>query len=167
MTPTDEKQLHLLGHLHYAAAALASVMPLFGAGYGTMRLSIALDRMPSLPPTASQAFGWIPPAIGLFALLSGVMTLGANLLTAHALQDRTHRTLCLLTAVANLVQFPLGTLLGAFSLLVLGRPAVRAAFAAEHEAPGAASVVFSSSPTSGKPEFPPAARAHAGSIEAR
>lgn len=147
MTPTDEKQLRLLSRLHSAAAALVSVIPLFGAGYGTIRLSIALDRVPNLPPTASQAFGWAPPAIGLFFILLGVATMGANLLAAQALRNRTHRTLCLFTAVANLTQFPLGTLLGAFTFIVLGRPAVRAAFEAKHEATGADGAVFPSSPT--------------------
>jgi|GEM_PF-2344216 len=158
VTPTDEKQLLLLSHLHDAAAALASVIPLFGAGYCTMRLSIALDRLPNLPPMASQAFGWIPPAIGLFVILLGIATMGANLLTAQALRNRRHHSLCLLTAVANLVQFPLGTLLGAFGVVVLGRPAVRAAFKAKHETVSAPAVVFPSSPTGIAPSYPPAER---------
>ncbi|HEX2673142.1 MAG TPA: hypothetical protein VHM25_19815 [Polyangiaceae bacterium] len=128
MTPTDEKQLRLLSHLHYAAAALASVIPFFGAGYGTMRLSIALDRMPNLTPTVRDVFAWIPPALGLLVILLGFATLGANLLAAQALRNRTHCALGLLTAVANCLQVPLGTLLGVFSFIVPRRPAVRAAF---------------------------------------
>jgi hypothetical protein len=167
MTPTDEKHLRLLSRLHYVAAALASVIPLFGAGYGTMGLSIVLGKMPSMSPTASQVLGWVPAVLGLFALLLAVATMGANLVAAHALRSRTHRTLCRLTAVVNLVHFPFGTLLGAFTLVALRRPAVRAAFEATARAtrrkPGSPTgsdgegVVFFSSPPGSVAGFPPAA----------
>jgi uncharacterized membrane protein YhaH (DUF805 family) len=73
-------------------------------------------------------------AMGLFIVLVGVATVVANLLTARALRDRTRRGLCLLTAAVNCPRFPLGTLLAAFKLVVLNRPAVRAAFEAKYEA---------------------------------
>ncbi len=39
--PTDEKHLRLLSHLHSAAAALVSVIPLFRGGLRHDALSIA------------------------------------------------------------------------------------------------------------------------------
>jgi hypothetical protein len=57
---------------------------------------------------------------------SGVAAL--TLLTARWLRARVHRKRCLLTSALNCVHFPLGTLLAAFTVIVLCRPTVRAAF---------------------------------------
>lgn len=156
MTPADERLLRLLSHLHYAAAALVSVIPLFATGYGALALAIALREWPNLPATVSEALGWIPVLLSAAMLLLGVAAMGANLLTAVALRNRTHRTLCLLTAALNCLQFPLGTLLAAVSLAVLSRPGVRAAFEAKAAAtePVGRAEVFPSSPQA-PPGFPP------------
>lgn len=133
MTPSDEEQLRLLSRLHYVAAALASVISLLGAGYAALGMIIVLGKVPSPPPTSSHAVGWIPAVTGLFLVLFGFTAVGANLLTARALRNRTRHTLCLLTAAVNFSQFPLGTLLAAFTFVVLNRPTVRAAFEAKYE----------------------------------
>jgi len=109
------------------------VIPVIGAGYGALGIAIVLAKVPTPPPTASHAIGWIPAVMGLFIVLFGVAAVVANLLTARALRDRARPTLCLLTAAVNCPQFPLGTLLAAFTFVVLNRPAVRAAFEDKHE----------------------------------
>jgi len=63
-------------------------------------------------------------------MLIGVTAVTLNLLTARSLRDRKHHTVCLLTSIMNCLHFPLGTLLGTFTLIVLCRPAVRAVFEA-------------------------------------
>ena len=131
MTHDDEKQLRLLSQLHYVAAALAAVIPLLGAIYGAIGVGFLLGKLPGMPPTAGRAFGWMPLALGLFILLIGAATVCANILTARSLSSRKRHTLCLLTAMMNCVHFPLGTLLGAFTILVLSRSSVKAAFECE------------------------------------
>jgi hypothetical protein len=71
-------------------------------------------------------FIWLPVAKGLFILV-GIAFVGLNLLTARSLRSRKRHALCLLSSAVNCAHFPLGTLLGAFTITVLYRPAVRAA----------------------------------------
>jgi len=128
MNHEDEKQLRILARLHYVGATLAGLIPIFGALYAGVGVAILLGRLPGMVPTKGQAFGWMPIAMGSFVVLVGVGWVSLNLLTARSLRARKNHTLCLLTSVMNCMQFPLGTLLGALTLIVLCRPAVRAAF---------------------------------------
>ena len=131
MTHDDEGQLRILSRLHYVGAALASVMPLSGALYGALGVAILLGKLPGSAAGPGRAIGWLPLATGLFVVAVGVTAVALNLVCARAIQDRKRHTLCLLTAALNCVHFPLGTLLGTFTLIVLcreGRPAVRTAF---------------------------------------
>jgi hypothetical protein len=128
MNHDDEKQLRILVWLHYVGAALAGAIPILGAAYAGLGVAMVLGRLPGMSPAKGEAFGWLPIAMGSFVVLIGVVSVGLNLLTARSLRDRKNHTLCLLTAAMNCVHFPFGTLFGAFTLIVLCRPAVRAAF---------------------------------------
>src|SRR6478609_2510238 len=130
MTPNDERQLNLLSTLHYVAAALAAPIPLFGAAYGSIGVAMLLGKIDMGASPADRAFGLMPMGLGLVIILFGVAFVCANVLTARSLRKRTRHTLCFVTAAANWMHVPLGTLLGAFTIAVLTRPAVRAAFEA-------------------------------------
>ncbi len=128
MNHDDEKQLRILEKLHYIATGFATAIPIFGAAYSAIGVVILLGKAPGGTPMPSRAFGWLPLTLGSFILLIGVAAVALNLLTARSLRDRKNHTLCLLTSAMNCVHFPLGTLLGTFTIIVLSRPAVRAAF---------------------------------------
>jgi hypothetical protein len=127
MTPNDEKHLRLLVQLHYIVGGLAATIPLFGLAYTALGVALLLGKLSSVIPTA-HAGGWFPLGMGLFFTLVGGAAAAANILTARSIETREHRALCLLTATLNCLHIPLGTLLGGFTISVLSRPAVRAAF---------------------------------------
>ena len=68
--------------------------------------------------------------IGVSALLALVtwLTAGLMLLTGRSLQKRKRYALCMVTAAISLLQFPFGTTLGIFTIIVLQRPGIVAAF---------------------------------------
>jgi len=140
MNHDDEKQLRILVWLHYVGAALAGAIPIFGAAYAGLGVVIVLDRLPGMSPgmspARSEALGWLPIAMGAFMVLIGVVWVGLNLLTARSLRDRKNHTICLVTSIMNCMHFPLGTLLGGFTIVLLCRPAVRAAFEPRSEGQG-------------------------------
>jgi hypothetical protein len=128
MNHDDEKQLRILVWLHYLGAALAGVIPILGATYAGLGVAMVLGKLPGMSPAKGESFGWLPIAMGAFVVLIGVVSVSLNLLTARSLRGRKNHTFCLLTSALNCMHFPLGTLLGAFTIVVLCRPAVRAAF---------------------------------------
>jgi len=150
MTHEDETHLRILGWLHYVGAALAGVIPVFGAVYAGMGVAMVLGRFPGMTPARGEPFGWLPTAMGAFIVLIGIGSVSLNVLTARALRARRRHTLCLLTSVMNCMHFPLGTLLGGFTLVVLCRPAVRAAF---EPPPGEGQGAPAPSAPSGSPSF--------------
>lgn len=143
MTDEDERQLRILGRLHYVGAALASVVPLMGAAYGAFGVAILLDKLPGKAAMGGQAIGWLPLGMGVFVLLIGVTAVILNVLSARSLREHKNHTLCLLTSAMNCMHFPLGSLLGTFTIIVLCRPSVSAAFGASGGAPTPARSVSS------------------------
>src|ERR1041384_3816386 len=150
MTHKDEEQLRLLSTLHYVVGGLAATIPLFGLVYIALGIALLLGKLPSMATTGHD-FGWFPVGVGLFFTLAGGAIAGANLLAAGCLLRRERRTLCLLTAAVNCLHVPLGTALGAFTISVLSRPGVRAAFEGTRTPPSAPSEASPSSPAGGAP----------------
>jgi len=58
--------------------------------------------------------------MAIFAVLGAVL----NFLSARAMTRRENKTLSMVTAGVNCLGFPLGTALGVFTFVVLGRPSV-------------------------------------------
>ena len=74
-------------------------------------------------------FGWMFTIIGSVIVVGGV-TLGAFVAYAgRCLAQRRRHTLCLVVAGISCMMMPFGTVLGVFTLIVLLRPQVKAAFA--------------------------------------
>jgi len=136
MNHDEEKQLRILSRLHYVGAALAGVIPVCGALYAAFGVAVLLGKLMGRVPGPGEVFGWLPLGMGVFVLLLGSTAVALNLLCARALRKRRNHSLCLLTSALNCVHFPLGTLLGTCSLIVLCRPSVRAAFDSPSETAG-------------------------------
>jgi hypothetical protein len=128
LTKQDEEQLKLLAVLHYCYAVMVGLMAggigLFGILPGILVASA--PRHANDPP---------PLLIGgiLFAVFGfiAVLFLAKAVLTAlaaRALTNRRNRTLILVAACLTIPNFPLGTALGVFTLMLIEKPAVKALF---------------------------------------
>jgi len=84
----------------------------------------------------TQARGGGPPAVfGIFFLTMGLVAMGIGVTEAlllyiagRFLGERSHYTYCFVIAILSCLSFPLGTVLGVFTLVVLSRPSVKARF---------------------------------------
>lgn len=128
----DDEHLRMLSICHYVLAginALFACIPIIHVGMGTIFILMPPKGGAGGGPPP-QLFGWIFVIIGAAAILIG-WTIA--LLVAYAgrcLKERRRHTLCFVVACLMLMSFPLGTVLGVFSLMVLSRPSVKASFEA-------------------------------------
>jgi hypothetical protein len=126
----DQEHLRLLSIFHYVMAGFACLLPLFSLIYIGMGAMMLSGKMPSSAPSAHSDMisGWIFISLGSVFFLMGVVGAILNFLAGRALAKRERRTLCLVVACLNCLHMPLGTLLGVFTLIVLGRPTVKSLF---------------------------------------
>ena len=123
----DEKHLRLLWIWHYVVAAASAF-----AGCLLIPYVIAdVDRMRSAPGTLERQVG------ANFLLLDGGLVLAGWVLAFLLLHGgrnivrRTRLTFCTGVAAVSCLFVPLGTILGALTMLVLSRPSVQALFAGD------------------------------------
>ncbi|QDU85255.1 hypothetical protein Pla163_23830 [Planctomycetes bacterium Pla163] len=124
---TDGDQLKLLSILHYVVGGLtglAALFPVFHLVLGIMMLTGELDGTDDAP----AAVAWFFIVFPLVMILFGLTLAGFTIYAGKLLGRRRRHALCFGVACAQLVFFPFGTALGVFTLIVLMRPAVRAAF---------------------------------------
>lgn len=131
-TAKDASDLNLLSVLHYVWSALlgcgtlgiVGYFILLGGVFGVSATSGGAD-----PKGAAVAAG-ATIAVGLVV---GVM-MGAlfvvHLLAASGLRKRKRRVLIMIASALMCTSVPLGTLLGVFTFIVLGRPGAKALFEA-------------------------------------
>ena len=120
-------QLRLLAIFHGVLAGLTLLGSLFPLLYVAMGAFVLRGGFPG--PNPPPAFvGWFIAAFGL-AFWAGVVGFAVMLgLAARFLSRARHWTYCLVTAALACAIFPFGTALGVFTILVLARPEVKAAF---------------------------------------
>jgi hypothetical protein len=139
----DGRQLRLLCILHFVAAGLC----LAGIGFLFWHYRRMHGAFLEISVSKSQKNGGVLleqffETFMLFYLVSGgaLIVLGAcNLLSGLCVRGKKYRILSLLVACLNFILVPVGTMLGAFALVVLLRPSVRKAYeaaAAGRAAPG-------------------------------
>jgi hypothetical protein len=124
----DAEHLRLLSIFHFVAAGFACMAFAFASFY-----LVVFQVVFANPEIWSKAKGGPPPAevvtimrwilgiVALWFLGSGV----GNLLSAIFLRARRHRTFSMVTAGFNCLHVPIGTALGVFTFIVLGRESVR------------------------------------------
>lgn len=136
----DQEHLRLLSIFHYVMAGFACLLPLFSLIYIGMGIMMLSGKMPSSTPSAAHGDligGYVFVGVGSLFFLMGVVGAILNFLAGRALAKRERRTLCLVVAGLNCLHMPLGTLLGVFTFIVLGRPSVQALFNPVQSAPTA------------------------------
>ena len=134
LTVEDASHLRLLSIFHYVVAgltALFSLFPLIHVGIGIAALSGAMpieSNGGAASPDETRLFGWLFIVIGSVLILCGLTLAGFMAYAGRCLARQRRHTLCLVVAALSCMCMPLGTVLGVFTLIVLLRPAVKAAF---------------------------------------
>jgi hypothetical protein len=126
----DIEHLRLLTIGHYIAAGITALF----ACFPLIHLSIGLMLLIN-PPTMregeqfpSQAFGLMFALIGGALVLSGWTVAALTFVAGRSIKARKRHTFCIVMAAISCAFFPLGTILGVLSILVLTRPSVKAMF---------------------------------------
>jgi hypothetical protein len=134
----DAQHLKLIGIFHYVMVGLAVAgMAFLFVHYMVMSAVFTnpqiLEQMRKQqeqqhqamlfdPAQFIHAFVWFYLLIGAWGLVSLVV----NLVSGLSIQARKHRTFSLVVAGFNCINFPFGTFLGVFTLIVLMRPTMPA-----------------------------------------
>jgi len=124
----DAEHLRLLAIFHFVSAGFSLLGVLFSSLY-----FVLFQVIFSNPEAFAQSQQGAPPAefvtllrwfTGIFIVWFLVSCVG-NLLSGFFLRARRHRTFSMVVAGINCLHIPLGTILGVFTLIVLGRESVR------------------------------------------
>lgn len=135
LSARDVDQLRILSICHYVLGGLTTLcgfFPVVHLSIGIAAVTGELDDGSGRGPP--PAFGWMFIGVAFGMMLVLWTTAALMFVAGKALRDRRRRVFCIVTAgLACLMLQPLGTVLGVFTILVLVRPSVRAAF--EQNAP--------------------------------
>lgn len=129
----DHDQVRLLAVFHFVVGGLAFLGPVFLYWHYMImqRLmpqfqTMTVKQEVKLPPDFMDWFVWFYVIAGVLSMAAGVL----NVLSGMFLRRRRHRVYSMVVAGLNCVQFPFGTVLGVFTLVVLARESVRDLYAA-------------------------------------
>jgi hypothetical protein len=138
----DEEHLNLLSVFHFVGAGLAFFGLLFLFGHYQMMHTVFTNTklwatpipngtpVPPMPPPPPMPmspkeffaiFQWFYLVFGAWFVMSGVL----NFMSGFYLRARKNRLFSLVVAGVNCLHVPLGTVLGVFTIIVLGRESVR------------------------------------------
>jgi hypothetical protein len=133
MDAQTASHVRLLSVFHHVLAALAvlgaSLPGLYVAmGWALLTGRSFVGKSTATPPPPQ--IGWVFIAIGasLIALALGYAVL--LLLAGRSLARTRHWTYCFVVAALSCALFPFGTILGVFTIVILLKPEVKAAFEA-------------------------------------
>lgn len=136
MKQRDLKHLNILSVLHYVGGIYFVLVTLIISRYvvaGVISF-IQSQGSHSTAVSSSESFtGW-GEIILISGLLMGMMVMGiCMILTGRYLSKQRYRIFCSVIAVLESLSFPLGTLLGVFTLVTINRDSVKELFAGSRE----------------------------------
>jgi len=124
-------QLRLLSIFHYifgGLTGLLSCIPLIHIVLGIIFLLFPDQMTSDSGQTPPAWFGWIFIIIGTFVMALG-WTFTIFVITAgRSLAKRKRHTLCVIIGAISCIFFPLGTILGVFTLIIITKPEVKELF---------------------------------------
>ena len=127
----DEEQLRLLSLGFMVSGGVSAFFSLIGIFYAFMGIMMgtALSRIPQTPANSAQtppaAFvGWIFVVMGLVFFVFAITMAAARFRAAWCIKHRKWRVFCMVIAGIGCLEFPYGTALGIFSIIVLGRDSI-------------------------------------------
>ncbi len=137
--PEDEQHLRLLSVFYYVLSGLGGLGACVGIFYGVFGIvmTAAPEAIPSGGSPPPPALGWLLAGLGVFIVLVSAGFSLLHFLVGRFIARRAHRKFCLVVAGITCLSIPIGTVLGVFTMVVLGRPSVRARFRPPDEAPSA------------------------------
>jgi uncharacterized membrane protein YhaH (DUF805 family) len=125
----DASHLQILSIVYYVFVALDLLSIGFIALYGVMMSSmLSMDQSPNASSAPPQAFINMIVGFSAFVALLSLLFAALHFATARRLRDRRGLGFCQVVAGLTCLSFPLGTTLGVFTFIVLGRPSVKALF---------------------------------------
>jgi hypothetical protein len=137
LSKEDEDWLRLLALGHYVIAGLetlAGFLPSFHLAMGLWLLTSDVAKAKNGTPAV--LFGSFFTLIAVTWMLLAWSLAACILIAGRSLAGRTRRTFCLVVAgVEAMLCIPFGTVLGAFTIIVLLRPAVREVFEVSGQPP--------------------------------
>jgi hypothetical protein len=132
----DREHLKILSIFHYIFGGLTLLGGCFTsiyAGVGVALVSGAIEDPQEEAPAA--VIGWIFIVVALLAMLAIWIVAACIIMAGRALASYRRYTLCMVVACILLCFFPMGTILGVFTLVVLMRPSVKNLFETAGAAP--------------------------------
>jgi hypothetical protein len=128
----DTEQLNLLAIFHYVVAGLAALFSFFPLIYTTIGVIFIFAARhgtakpgEELPP---EFLGWIFAVVGLLLFVIGIVMAICILIAGRSLALRKRYTFALVIACIQCLFVPFGTILGAFTIVVLSRESVMGLF---------------------------------------
>ena len=125
----DEQHLQLLSVFYWVAAGFTALISRFPLIHLAVGIGIMLN-----PPNGNGDPN-VPWLAGLFFvvfasvwILAGLGFTACQVLTGRYLRQRRRYLFCLVVAGISCMEFPFGTPLGVFTIIVLTRPAVKQMF---------------------------------------
>jgi hypothetical protein len=125
----DSEQLDLLVIFHYVIAGLGALFacfPLIHVGFGIMMISSpeSINQGASSDPQPTAIIGYIFAIMGALFILLGWTVAIATFISGRYIRLRKKRMFSFVNAALLCIFFPLGTVLGVFTLIVLCRESV-------------------------------------------
>ena len=130
----DQEHLRLLALFHYIAGGLTiafsslfivhTLFFSFLASHPQWATDPELQQLGALPFNLMRVLAFVMGSLVILGIAFGI----AQILSGRFIARRRYRGVSLLVAILNLLVIPYGTLLGVFTLLVLGRESVRALY---------------------------------------
>ena len=125
LTNEDISQLKSLALAHLILGWLGVVFSLFPLIYVALGIGIISG---ALDAEAPPFMGWLFVVLGITFVLLGEAASICIILSGKHLKQRTGYTFSFVVACVSCISVPVGTILGIFTIIVLARPAVKAAF---------------------------------------
>jgi len=134
MMNRDREHLQLLAIFHYVVSGFAALFSFFPLLYTTVGVVFIFASHhgtgkpgEELPP---EFLGWIFAVIGMVLFVIGIAMAILILITGRSLAQCKHYSFILVIACIECLFIPFGTILGAFTIVVLSRESVRELFSA-------------------------------------
>lgn len=125
----DERHLQLLSIFHYVFGGIVAVCALFPIVHFIIGLFLILAPDPdSADADEAMMVGWLFLGISSFIILSGWILASLIIFAGRSITRRKRYYFCLVIAGIECVLMPVGTALGAFTIIVLVRESVKDLF---------------------------------------
>lgn len=127
----DDEHLRLLSLFHYIVAgigALCALFPIIHLAIGLGLVTGAIGNGSHEHAAGAAVVGWVFVLFALAWILCGLSYAACMAVAGSFLKHRRHHKYCVIIACISCAFMPFGTVLGVFTILVLMRPSVKAAF---------------------------------------